>query len=212
VTPLLAISLWSWLERLGGIGLILLGLVDNSPFPVPGSMDALTIVLSAHQKDWWPYYAVMATIGGVVGGYATYALAREGGKEELEKRFSKQKTQTVYKAFSKFGFWSLFVPALAPPPFPFSPFVIAAGAFNYSRKRFLWAVGIGRGIRYGVLAYLGSRYRRQIFGFFREYYQPILWTALALAVIGGTIAAVYVWRRRKRGPTVASGSQNSKAA
>jgi membrane protein YqaA with SNARE-associated domain len=205
-------TVWSWLERLGGIGLILLGLVDNSPFPVPGSMDALTIILSAHQKDWWPYYAIMATIGGVVGGYVTYALAREGGKEELEKRLSKQKVEKAYKTFSKYGFWSLFVPALVPPPFPFSPFVIAAGAFNYSRKRFLWAVGLGRSIRYGVLAYLGSRYHREIFGFFHKYYQPILWTALALAMIGATVAAIYVWRRRRRGPSAGSNSKKLKVA
>jgi hypothetical protein len=39
----LFLDLWAWLERLGGLGLILLGVLDNSPFPVPGSMDALTV-------------------------------------------------------------------------------------------------------------------------------------------------------------------------
>src|SRR5438105_3218603 len=60
---LLSITLWIWLERLGGAGLILLGLADNSVVPLPGSMDALTVILSAHEKTWWPYYAAMATIG-----------------------------------------------------------------------------------------------------------------------------------------------------
>jgi len=36
----------AWLERLGGLGLILLGLADNSPIPLPGSMDVLTVILS----------------------------------------------------------------------------------------------------------------------------------------------------------------------
>ena len=60
---ILYLTLWGWLERLGGLGLILLGILDNSPVPVPGSMDALTIILAAHQKAWWPYYAAMATVG-----------------------------------------------------------------------------------------------------------------------------------------------------
>lgn len=181
------------------MGLILLGIADNSPVPVPGGMDALTIILSAHQKGWWPYYAIMATIGGVVGGYVNYALAREGSKEELEKKLRKAKARQAYKVFNKYGFWSLFIPALMPPPFPFSPFVLAAGALNYSRKKFLVSVAIARGIRYFALAYLGSRYHRQIFHFFHKYYQPILWTVLALAVIGGTVAAVYVWKPKKKG-------------
>ena len=62
-------TLGAWLKRLGGLGLVLLGFADNSVIPMPGSMDALTVVLSAHQKDWWPYYAAMATLGGVLGGW-----------------------------------------------------------------------------------------------------------------------------------------------
>jgi len=60
-----------WFYHLGGAGLILLGLLDSSAIPVPGSMDALTIVLSAHARQWWPYYAFMATAGSVIGGYLT---------------------------------------------------------------------------------------------------------------------------------------------
>jgi membrane protein YqaA with SNARE-associated domain len=206
------ITIWSWLERLGGIGLILLGFVDNSPVPLPGSMDALTIILSASQKDWWPYYATMATIGGLVGGYATYALAREGGKEGLEKKLSKQRAERVYKVFNQYGFWSLIVPGLLPPPVPFSPFLIAAGALNYSRHKFLIAVGAARGIRYGALGYLASRYGGQLFSFFQEYYRPILWAFLAVTVSGLVAAAAYVWKRKKDGKSVLSKSKDLEAA
>jgi hypothetical protein len=54
--------LWTWLQRLGGPGLIALGLADNSAIPLPGSMDLLVILLSAHQPQRWPYYAFMATV------------------------------------------------------------------------------------------------------------------------------------------------------
>ena len=104
--------MWAWLERLGGIGLVLLGLADNSVVPMPGSMDALTIVLSAHQRGWWPYYAIMATIGGVVGAYVTYALGRKSGKEALEKKIPKSKAEKIYKKFEKGGFLALFVGAV----------------------------------------------------------------------------------------------------
>src|SRR5438477_4119571 len=91
----LLITWWSWLERLGGLGLILLALADNSVVPLPGSMDALTVILSAHEKAWWPYYAVMATEGGMTGGYLTDALGRLGGKESLEKKLPTPKAEVV---------------------------------------------------------------------------------------------------------------------
>lgn len=192
----------AWLERLGGLGLVLLGLADNSVVPMPGSMDALTIVLSAHQKSLWPYYAIMATIGGMVGGYVTYGLGFKSGEKALEKRVSKKKAERIYSLFKRYGFWSLFVPALLPPPVPFSPFLIVAGVLKYPRRNFLIAVGLGRAIRYGLLAWLGSMYSKQIFGFFQHYYRPMLWTVIVLGVIGGMAALFWTWRRKRAGKPV----------
>src|ERR1700687_455886 len=59
-TPTLARSFRHWIYHLGGLGFIPLGLLDSSVIPLPGSMDLLTIFLSARQKDLWFYYAAMA--------------------------------------------------------------------------------------------------------------------------------------------------------
>jgi membrane protein YqaA with SNARE-associated domain len=63
------------LRRLGGIGLLVLGLMDGALIPLPGSMDALTIVLAPRHNDLWFYYAMMATVGSTVGGSLTYRFA-----------------------------------------------------------------------------------------------------------------------------------------
>lgn len=203
IVPLLILlSLGSWLERLGGLGLILLGLADNSVVPMPGSMDALTIVLSAHQKSLWPYYAIMATIGGIVGAYVTYGLGFKSGEQALEKKVSKKQAERIYKLFERYGFWSLFVPALLPPPVPYSPFLLVAGALKYPKRYFLIAVGLARAIRYGLLAWLGSMYSKQIFGFFHNYYRPVLWTVISLSVIGGLAALYWTWKRKREGKSV----------
>jgi len=199
---LLYLSLWSWLERLGGVGLVLLGLIDNSPIPVPGSMDALLIILAAHQKGWWWYYAIMATIGGIVGAYAGFVLGRKEGKEALEKKISRQRAEKVYRKFDKGGFWTLFIGALLPPPVPFSPFPIAAGALNYPRRNLVLAVGSARGIRYFGLAFLARSYSREIFGFFHKYYRPVFWTLIGLAVAGAIAALIWIWKRKSEGKPV----------
>jgi membrane protein YqaA with SNARE-associated domain len=204
-------SVGAWLERLGGLGLVLLGLADNSVVPLPGSMDALTIVLSANQKSLWPYYAAMATVGGVLGAYATYTLARSS-EGALEKRLPKKKAERIYKIFNRYGFWSLFVPALLPPPVPFTPFLLVAGALKYSRRNFLIAVGTARAIRYFLLAWLGSTYSKQIFSFFRQYNRPILWTVVAVAVAGGIAALLWVWRRKREGKPVIPDAKRTRTA
>ena len=200
--PILLLSLWSWFERLGGVGLILLGFIDNSPIPLPGSMDALLIILAAHQKGWWWYYAIMATIGGVVGAYGGFVLGRKEGKQALEKKISKKRAEKVYKKFDKGGFWTLFIAALLPPPVPFSPFPIAAGALNYSRRNLVFAVGSARAIRYFGLAFLARVYSRDIFGFFHRYYKPVFWSLIGLAAAGGIAALIWTWKRKREGKPV----------
>ena len=185
---------WTVLWQLGGPGLILLGVADNSVVPLPGSMDAFTIVLSAGHPDLWWYYAVMATIGSAVGGYLTYRLGVQGGKETLEKKISEQHARKVYRIFERYGFWSVSVGAICPPPVPIVPFLLAAGAMHYPPRKFLTALILGRGIRYTAVAYLGSIYGRSIFHWVGRYYQPVLYALIGLAVVGGLVG-FYFWRR-----------------
>ena len=196
--PLLAVPIWQRLRHLGGIGLILLGLADNSLIPLTGSMDVLTIWLAARHREPWPYYAFMATLGAVIGGYITYALARKGGKETMERKLSKRRAAKVCKAFERWGFAAIAIPALLPPPFPFLPSLLAAGAMQYSQKKFLAALVLGRGLRYSILAYLGLRYGRHILRFFSQYYKPALAILIGVAVIGTAMTLIQYLRYRKK--------------
>src|SRR5689334_21731831 len=94
-----ALTLIDRIHRLGGPGLILLGLADNSVVPLPGSMDVATIWLAASNRNLWFYYAFMSTLGAVAGGYITYALARKGGKEALERKLPPKKVGKLLKKF-----------------------------------------------------------------------------------------------------------------
>jgi membrane protein YqaA with SNARE-associated domain len=195
-----------WLIHLGGPGLILLGVIDNSPIPLPGSMDVTTILLAAHNRNMWIYYAIMATAGSVLGGYLMYRMARKGGKETLEKRFSKRKTTRVYAIFERWGLVSVAIPAILPPPFPIVPMLLAAGAMQYPARKFLAALAVGRGIRYTILAYLGARYGRNIVRFFALYYWPVLIVLIAFAVLGA-LYGLYEYKRRQK----AEGPKTSRA-
>jgi membrane protein YqaA with SNARE-associated domain len=196
--PLLAVPLWRQLRHLGGVGLVLLGLADNSVIPLTGSMDVLTIWLAARHVEPWPYYGLMATLGAVIGGYITYGLAREGGKEMMEHKLSKTRATKFSRAFARWGFGAVAIPALMPPPFPFVPFLLAAGAMQYSRKKFLTALTLGRGLRYFIEAGLGFVYGRQIVRFFSQYYKPAVAILIGLAAVGAALSLIQYLRMRKR--------------
>jgi membrane protein YqaA with SNARE-associated domain len=196
IHALLAVSNWVRLRRLGGWGLVLLGVADNSVVPLTGSMDVLTIWLAARHREPWIYYALMATIGAVLGGYITYSLARKGGKHAMERRLSKRRAAKVYKRFERWGFGAIAIPAVLPPPFPFVPFLLAAGAMQYSRLKFLGALTLGRGVRYSVAAYLGALYGRHILRFFSRYDKLAVGILIGLAVIGGILTLIQYLRYR----------------
>jgi membrane protein YqaA with SNARE-associated domain len=195
---LIAISVWTWLRHLGGIGLVLLGLADNSVVPLPGSMDVLTIYLAARHRELWWYYALMATVGAVLGGYVTYTLARKGGKEAFERKLSSKKAAKVFERFERWGFGAVALPALLPPPFPIVPFLLAAGAMQYSRKKFIFALALGRAVRFTIVAGLGAIYGGHIVRFFSRYYKPALFVLIGLAVVGGVVALTQYYRYRNR--------------
>lgn len=186
-----------WLYRLGGIGLIPLGILDSSLVPIPGSLDAMTIVLSAREHELWPYYALMATVGSVLGAFLTYRLAHKRGKKMLEKKLSKPHMKRVNAIVKRWGFGAIVVPALLPPPMPMVPFVIAAGAMQYSRNRFLVAFTIGRAARYTLLAFLGARYGHQILHWIVSHERPTLYVLIGVLVLALAGALIYWWAKRK---------------
>jgi membrane protein DedA with SNARE-associated domain len=118
----------------------------------------------------------------------------KGGEETLERRLSKKRANQAFRIFRRYGFWSIVVSAVSPPPVPIVPMLLAAGALHYPPNKFLGALGLGRAVRYLLLAYLGHIYGRHILRWLGEYYRPLLYVLIGLAVIG-SLVALYYWRR-----------------
>jgi membrane protein YqaA with SNARE-associated domain len=189
--PTLEHSMRRWLVHLGAVGFLPLGLIDSSIIPLPGSMDVLTIILAARSPELWFYYAVAATLGSVLGAFVTYRLARKGGEKSLEQRLSAKSMKRVVNLFERWGFAAIAIPALLPPPMPLVPFVLAAGAMQYSVKKFLVAMALGRIVRYSILGYLAARYGRKMLPFLLQHGHPAIAAVLGLAVTAALAYLVY---------------------
>jgi len=198
VTPTAARSLRRWIVHLGGLGLIPLGLLDNSIIPLPGSMDVVLIILCARQQDPWLYYALMATVGALIGGYVTYRLARRGGRQTLERRFPRPQVDKINRIFERWGFGAIAIPALLPPPVPMVPFLFAAGAMQYPVRKFLAALALGRIVRYTILAYLAARYGRKIIRFIAQHGHPVVLVVVGLLVVTALVVLFFRYGSSQR--------------
>ena len=197
--PAVSRTVRHWIYQLGGLGFIPLGILDNSVVPLPGSMDVLTLFLSARKQQFWLYYALMATIGSVIGGFLTYRLARKGGKETLARRFPAKTLKKVYKTFERWGVGAVAIPALLPPPMPMVPFVFGAGTMQYPVRKFLFALTLGRIIRYTLLAFFAARFGQQILTFISQHAHPGLFIVIGvIATVAAVLFVIFAGKRQER--------------
>lgn len=102
----------------------------------------------------------------------------------------------------KYPFTSVLLPAVAPFPVPFKPFVIAQGVFQVPFIPFVVGTFVGRGALFFVEGLLGVRYGAAA----REFVVHQKLASLAMLVILVAIVAAIRWlpvrRRNEQAPTV----------
>ena len=76
------------------------------------------------------------------------------------------------------------------------PFVLAAGATQYPVKKFLFALTLGRAVRYTLLAFLAARYGRNVLALFGRTRNPALYVVAGL-IAAGTAILLLVWRGKQ---------------
>ena len=208
---IIAGTVWTKLPQLGPIGEVVLGIADASVIPTPGSLDILIILLMAGAPQHWWMFVLAATLGSSIGAYITYGIGLKGGKEGLEKRIPERKLRRVYQWSERYGVGAVSLPALLPPPFPLSPFLLAAGVLKVPKTKFLAAYAAGRLVRYSIVALLGRFYGQAVIKAIQRFSKPILWTLIGLAVAGGIAAGIYIWQRKHKGLPALSSPQKKAA-
>lgn len=182
-------------ESLGAPGLALVALLDSSFLSLPQVTDALIVAFTLKHPSRWAAHALAATIGSVAGCATLYAAARKGGEAFLRNRFKAQHVERGLAIVRKHGWLAVTVPSLLPPPTPFKLFVLLAGVANIRPLTFILAVTLGRGLRYGVEAWLSYVYGEQATIFIRDNLSTALAWAAAAFVAGAIL--LFVWRRRQ---------------
>jgi len=211
---LLAIA--RWLEQnviglpiyLAAPAMIVIGALDSSLLSLPEINDYLVVGRCFRYPPAAFYFPLFAAAGSVLGCHILYSIVRRGGQAVLRRRFNLQSIQRVERAYERFGFLAIGVPAVLPPPLPFKIFVATAGALEYPRWKFLLTVMIARSLRYYVEGILAVFYGRRVLLFLRDNGLVIVSIVATIGLIAAVIYFV-VKRRRATTPAVAANEEET---
>ena len=192
-----------WLIHLGIPGLFVVSLLDAAiiPLPLPGSADVLLLLLAAQRHSHPVVLAVTAIVASVIGGYTTWKAGESGGEAMLRHFAPKRMVDPVTRWMRGHGLVTIAVSAVLPPPVPLMPLLLGAGALGATRKQFLIAFSLARGLRYGLVAWVGATYGRHVLRWWNRYLANwsgvILWSFFSL-LLAAIVFGFWQYRRKKR--------------
>jgi membrane protein YqaA with SNARE-associated domain len=181
----------------GYFGLFILAALDSTIlFFMPFAIDFLFIAQVSRHRAEFPYYLLTTVCGSVAGCLLTYWIVSKTSEKTLERHLPKRKFKKLKKKIDEKGFYAVLLTAILPPPFPFSPFIVAASIAKISLKKLVAGVLTGRTLRFLAEGLLAFFLGRQILTLLRS--DALKFTMMgifALAIIGTSIS-IYKWTRK----------------
>jgi len=191
-------SLAHFFYSLGGIGLVLLGVLDSSFLMLPLGNDLLVVALTAHHPDRIFYYVAMATVGSTLGVCFAHLVSSKIGRKAIEGDNKSRQVAFVEKKIEQYGGFAIAFAALAPPGFPFTPFIVIPAALQYPLKKMAGIIFISRAVRFLVEGWLARVYGRRVLQMANS---PLLQTFMLVLVavsIVGSVISVWGWVKKGR--------------
>jgi len=167
---------------LSPFGIVLMGILDASMvFFLPLGIDFVVIVMSARTPDLFWLYALLATLGSVIGAGGTFWIGKKAGEKGLTRFVRPRRLERVKARVGR------------------GTFVLAAGAFGMSAWTFLTALAGVRVFRFAVEAALASYYGSQILRWMKTpMFTAVVGVFIALALVGTVASAIALVRGSRR--------------
>jgi membrane protein YqaA with SNARE-associated domain len=185
-------SLYDWVlswadSKYGTLALFLVAFCESSFFIVPPDILLIALAVSKPKRSF--YYALISTIGSVLGGMFGYFIGLEFmevvGIPILKLYGVMDKYEYVAVLYNKYDAWAVSIAGFT--PIPYKLFTIAAGATKINFAIFFISSLLSRGARFflvgGLIYFFGARIKN-----FIEKYFNILSIVFVIFLIGGFIA------------------------
>jgi membrane protein YqaA with SNARE-associated domain len=180
-------------------GAFLMAALDTTVlFFLPFGIDGLVVYLAARNSDLFWLYPLLATAGSTTGAALTYSIGRAVGDVGLKRLVSERRLARLQKRVRDSGAVALALPALLPPPFPLTPFILTCGALAVNPWRFFGTFATVRLLRFGAEAVLARVYGRGVLRILQsDVFQFVIIGFAVIAVIGTIVSGVMLWRNSR---------------
>ena len=174
-------------NRHAGSALFAVSFIESSFFPIPPDVMLIPMVLAQRAKAW--FYAAIATVGSVIGGFFGYAIGfflfEQVAKPLLSFYGYLDKFATFASQYNDYGAWIVLFAGIT--PFPYKVITIASGATALNLAIFGLASVVARGLRFYVVAALLYWFGPPIRAFIEERLGLVL-TVFLVLLFGGFLA------------------------
>jgi membrane protein YqaA with SNARE-associated domain/acylphosphatase len=199
-------DLLGWVEGFaatpyGTWALFVLAFAESSFFPIPPDVLLIALCIGEPEKSLW--FALVCSVGSVLGGAAGYGIGLWGGRPLLLRLFGRERVAVVASYFDRYNAWAVGIAGLT--PIPYKLFTIAGGAFTIDFRVFVIASVVSRSLRFFAIAGLMWWFGEPIREFIEEY---LGWLTIAFVVLllGGFWLAGRGARRAGLGRAAAPGA------
>jgi membrane protein YqaA with SNARE-associated domain len=181
-------------------GLVLLGALDSSIiFFLPLGIDFAVIILAAKKPELFWLYAVLATVGSVIGASVTFWIGGKVGEHGLTRFIKPSRLDRIRQRIGNGAALTLAMLAIIPPPFPFTAFVLTSGACGINAWTFLTMLAGVRVLRFMAETALAAHYGRGILVWMESTtFTVTIGVLTAIAIVGTIVSAVALYQGSKR--------------
>lgn len=178
------------------VGVVVLAALDSTLFvSLPFGIDAVVIILAArlHHLAW--IVPLLATAGSIAGAALTFWMGVEIGEKGLDRYVPPKRLKRIRQKIKSAGAIALAALDLIPPPFPFTLFLLAAGALEVDAWTFFVTLAVCRIVRFGGETILAIIYGRRIVAWLNsDLFHDLVAVFIVLAAVLTTVSIVKLIR------------------
>jgi len=169
-----------------GAGWTLFGIafIESSFFPIPPDVLLIALAMVAPTKSF--QYALVCSIGSVLGGMFGYLIGYEFfelvGRKIIELYGVEAHYEHVRVLYQENAFSAIAIAGFT--PIPYKVFTIAAGAFEVSFATLVYASILGRSGRFFLVAALFFWFGPKIKPFIDKYFEILSMACVVLLILG----------------------------